>query len=134
MNRLRFMQACLIGLLALLISSCTISPETQAKMDEYARTIPTCTSDQDCQEKWNAARTWVMENSDFAIRAESDTRIFSTTTSISQSGVGVIVDRVAVAGGGYQITVNVECFSAYGCPDVWAKKIYFNKTVNAAQL
>jgi len=100
-------------------------------MDEYARTIPTCSSDSDCQLKWAAARGWVVANSTFAIRAESDERIMSTSNLITMSGIGVIVDRVAT-NGGYQITVDVECFSAYGCPNIWDTMLDFNRSVNAA--
>lgn len=119
------------GLTVLLLSSCAISPAIQAKMDEYNRTIPTCSSESDCQTKWLAARAWVVANSDFAIRAESEQRIMATSNIISMSGLGVVVDRVA-ANGSYQITVNVECFSAYGCPDIWDTMLDFNRTLNEA--
>lgn len=118
-------------LTVLLVSSCAISAEIQAKMDEYDRTIPTCSSESDCQTKWLAARAWVVANSDFAIRADSEQRIMATSNIISMSGLGVVVDRVA-ANGRYQITVAVECFSAYGCPNIWDTKLDFNRTVNEA--
>lgn len=115
------------------VSACSVSPATQALRDEYARTIPTCSSAQNCMPKWAAARTWVVENSDFAIRSESDTRIMATSNIISLSGLGVTVDRVTADAGGYQITVTVECFSAYGCPSLPESMVSFNRAVNAVQ-
>ena len=101
-------------------------------MDEYNRTIPVCSSDSDCRSKWSAARAWVVENSDFGIRAEGDDRIMATSNIVSTSGLGVVVDRIEV-GGGYQILVDLECFSAYGCPDIWDSMLDFNRRVNAAR-
>jgi hypothetical protein len=118
---------------ALSISACAVSAATQALMDEYERTIPSCASDQDCQPKWTAARAWVVQNSDFAIRGESDTRIMATSNIISQSGMGVTVNKITADAGGYQITVTVECFSAYGCPNLRESMVEFNQAVNTAQ-
>ena len=118
---------------ALSISACAVSEATQALMDEYQRTIPSCAGDRDCQPKWAAARAWVVQNSDFAIRSESDTRIMATSNIISQSGMGVTVDKITADAGGYQITVTVECFSAYGCPNLWQAMVEFNQAVNTAQ-
>lgn len=118
---------------ALMLSACAASPETQALKAEYARTIPTCSSDEDCRRKWTAARAWVVENSDFSIRSESETRIMSTSNVTSQSGLGVTVNRSPAGESNYLIEVSVECFSAYGCPNTWETMVDFNKTLNAAQ-
>ena len=84
----------LFGLAAVsVISSCAVSPETQAKMDEFARTIPSCSSSADCAPKWNAAHNWTEENSSFVIQGDSDTRIFASSTLTTQSGLGVVVYR-----------------------------------------
>jgi len=120
----------LVTLASGLLSTCTIPAEVQAKMDEYARTIPICPGDADCQAKWSVARTWVAANSDFAIRGESDTRIMASSNIVSTNGMGVVVNRVA-ANGGDQITVDLECFAAYGCPNIWDSMLDFNQTINA---
>jgi hypothetical protein len=130
MQQLRFMQTGLIILALAGLLSCATSPEVQAKMDTFARTTPTCSSDFDCQAKWTAARAWVVENSDFPIRTPNEQRISASSTLISDAGTGVIVNRVAADGGGYQIIVDVECFSAYGCPNIWDLKLDFNRAVN----
>ena len=115
---------------AALLASCAVSPQAQAKLDEYARTIPTCSSDAEYDHKWALARQWIVDNSTFAIRGESDMRINTNSNIISQSGVGVLVNKVANGSNGSQIIVEVECFSAYGCPDLWDMQIDFNRTVN----
>lgn len=116
------------------LSSCAVSPETQARMDEFQRTIPTCSSGADCSSKWTTARAWVAENSDFPIQGDSDTRIYATSNSLNTlSGIGVIVDRVAVSGGTYQILADMQCFSSYNCPELWDRMVDFNRTVNNAQ-
>ncbi len=128
----RYRWATLSALAAFLLVSCAVSPETQAKMNEYSRTIPTCLSDAECNRKWAVARNWTLENSEFTIRSESETRINATSNIISQSGVGVVVTKVATSSNGFQIIVDPECFSAYACPDIWNLKIDFNQTVNGA--
>ena len=126
----RYRWAILSTLAALSLMSCAVSPETQAKMDEYARTIPTCLSDAECDSKWAVARTWTLQNSDFNIRGESDTRINASSNIISQSGIGVIVTKVANGSNRFQFVADLECFSAYTCPELWDLKVDFNKTIN----
>lgn len=122
--------AMLSTLTALLLISCAVRPEIQAKMDEYARTIPTCSSDAECDPKWALARTWTLQNSAFNIRGESDVRINANSNIISQSGVGVIITKVANESGGFQLIADLECFSAYSCPELWELKVDFNRTIN----
>lgn len=128
-SEVRLVGPILAGVTALLLSACAISPEIQAKMDEFDRTIPTCSNATACQTKWAAARDWTVANSSFSIRGNSDTRIFATGTLISQGGIGVVVNRVQTSDG-YQIVVDMECFSAYSCPGIWDSKIDFNRTLN----
>lgn len=119
------------GALATLLSACAVSPETQALIDEYERTIPSCNSQADCDSKWAAARSWALENADFPIYSESATRIRATSTLTTNSGVGVVVRR---EGGPnqYQFYVDVECFTVYGCPGIWETKIDFNRRLNGS--
>ena len=80
---------------ALLLVSCAVSPETQAKMDEYARTIQSSLGDTECASKWVVARMWTLQNSDFNTRGETDIRINASSNIISQSGIGVTVTKGA---------------------------------------
>ena len=115
--------------LTLLVTACAVSPETQAKIEAYNNSIPICSATADCAAKWQAARRWALENSDFPILTESDDRIMASSTLMSMRGVGVVVTRETAAGGDYQLLVDIECFSAYGCPDAWDLKLDFNQTV-----
>jgi hypothetical protein len=117
---------CVVGLL----TACAVSPETQALMDEYDRTIPSCSTSLECQTKWAAARSWAIANADFPIYTESDTRIRATSTLTTTSGIGVVVHREG-SGNNYRFLVDVECFNAYGCPNIWQAKVDFNRTLNA---
>lgn len=128
MSKLR----CSAMLVGALLYACAVNPETQAKMDEFYRTIPSCSSDADCDQKWALARRWTEQNSDFSIRGESDTRINASSNIISQSGIGVVVNKVTTGSGRYQIIADLECFSAYSCPELWDLKVDFNRTVNGA--
>lgn len=83
--------------------------------------------------KWAAARAWLVENSDYPIQGDSDTRIYASNALNTISGVGVIVDRVAGDAGAYQIVADMECFSAYNCPDLWDRMVDFNRTVISAR-
>ena len=128
----RYRWAIVSTLAALTLISCAVRPETQAKMDEYARTIPTCLGDDECDRKWSVARTWTAQNSDFSIRGESDIRINANSNITSQSGIGVIITKVANGSDGFQFIADLECFSAYSCPELWDLKVDFNKTINGA--
>jgi len=124
----------LSGMLAIaaltgLLTACAVSPETQALIDEYERTIPSCNSQIDCETKWANARTWVMENSDFPIYTESATRIRATSTLTTSAGVGVVVTREG-SGNQYRFLVDVECLNAFGCPNIWETKLDFNRALN----
>ena len=132
MNTQKLKQIALVALSTLVLSACSISAETQAKMDEFNRTIPTCSGEADCSSKWNAALNWVEANSDFAVRGPAEDRINATSNIRSQGGVGVVVTRVA-SGSGYQLVVDTECFSAYGCPNIWDLQLDFNRSVNGAR-
>ncbi len=116
--------------MSLVTFGCAVSPEVQAKMDAYAQSIPTCASASDCESKWQTARNWAIENSDFPILTESEDRIMASSTLIGMSGIGVVVTRDSLAAGA-RILVDVECFSAYRCPDIWDLKLAFNAAVNA---
>ena len=113
-----------------LLTACAVSPETQALMDEYERSIPTCSNSLECQSKWAAARSWAIENADFPKYTESETRIRATSTLTTTSGIGVVVHREG-SGNNYRFLVDVECFNAYGCPNIWEAKVDFNRSLNA---
>ena len=118
---------------SLFLAACSASEEYLARLAEIERTIPVCTSDADCQAKWNAARTWVVTNADFSLRSDNETRIDTLNSDSTRAGTAVQVDRVQGRNGEYQIVVDVECFAAYGCPNELDMRLDFNRTINAVQ-
>lgn len=128
---MKMMRMLLLVTLALVAVGCAVSPEIRALMDEYERTVPVCASELDCRAKWQAARAWAIENSDFPILRESELRIMASSTLSPERGVGVVVTRDGILAGA-SLRVEVECFSASECPNVWEKQIEFNRTIAAA--
>lgn len=122
-----------LGLLVLVgtltLAACGISAETQARIDEYHRTIPSCSSRAECQTKWARARDWAVQNSDYPIYSESETRIRASSTMTTTSGTGIVVTREG-SDNQWRFFVAVECFSAGGCGDVWETRLDFNRVVN----
>lgn len=118
---------------SLMLASCGASEEYLARLAEVERTIPSCTSEAECEAKWSAARSWVIANADFSLRTDNDTRIDTLNADSTRSGTAVQVDRVEGRNGEFQIVVDVECFAAYGCPSELDMRLDFNRTVNAAQ-
>ena len=131
MSLTRPLQLLILGALTAVLAGCAVSPETRARQEEYARTIPTCDSDSECEAMWQAARSWAVANSDFPIFSESETRIRATSTLTTNAGMGVVVHRTPTDNG-YEFTVEMECFTAYGCGDVWEPMLDFNRVVAAA--
>lgn len=118
---------------SLMLASCGASEEYLARLAEVERTIPSCTSEAECEAKWSAARSWVIANADFSLRTDNDTRIDTLNSDSTRSGTAVQVDRVEGRNGEFQIVVDVECFAAYGCPNELDMRLDFNRAVNAAQ-
>jgi hypothetical protein len=122
-----------LGLLVLFgtltLTACGVSPETQAKINEYRRTVPSCSSQAECQTKWARARDWAVQNADYPIYSESETRIRASSTMTTTSGTGIVVTREG-SGNQWRFFVDIECFSAGGCGDVWDTRLDFNRVVN----
>lgn len=118
---------------ASLLAACGASEERLARLAEFERTIPVCTSEAECQAKWDAARAWVVANADFSLRTDNENRIDTLNADSTRSGTAVQVDRVAGQNGEFRIIVDVECFAAYGCPSEVDMSLDFNRTINAVQ-
>lgn len=119
---------------SLALAACSPSEEYLARLAEFERTIPICTSDAQCEAKWSAARDWVVANADFSLRTDSEIRIDTLNADSTRSGTAVQVDRFEGQNGEFRIVVDVECFAAYGCPSELDMRLDFNRTINAVQL
>lgn len=111
-------------------AACGSSASYEQRLAEFNRTIPSCSTTADCNRKWQAARQWVIENSDFQLRTDSDDRIDTLNSNSTRSGTSIQVDRVPLGNGSYRIVVDVECFAAYGCPNELDKRLEFNQLLN----
>lgn len=112
------------------LAACGASASYEARLAEFNNTIPTCSSANECETKWQAARQWVIENADFALRSDSADRIDTLNANSTRSGTSIQVDRIDQGNGNYQIVVDVECFAAYGCPNEIDKRLEFNRLLN----
>ncbi|MEQ8312702.1 MAG: hypothetical protein RL839_16880 [Gammaproteobacteria bacterium] len=125
----------LLRLLLLVLTTCTLaacgsSASYEERLAEFNRTIPSCSSEADCNRKWQAARQWVIENADFQLRTDSEDRIDTLNSNSTRSGTSIQVDRVPLGNDTYRIVVDVECFAAYGCPNELDKRLEFNRLLN----
>ena len=99
MSKLTVPELAALALLLVLPGACAVSPETQAKIDEFNSSIPQCSSELECQTMWATARRWTLEHSDFPIYTESESRIRATSTLTTSAGTGIVVYREAQNGG-----------------------------------
>ncbi len=124
---------CILLPCMVMLSACGVSAATQAKIDEFNRTIPSCSGAADCAAKWQAARTWVLENADFGLQADNENLIETLVPRLqSQSGTSAKVERVSLGSGRYELRVSTDCHAAYGCSNPWDLGIDFNRSVAAA--
>lgn len=117
-------------LVGLSLTTCGSTGNYEQRLAEFNQTIPTCNSSSDCESKWQAARQWVVANSDFQLRTDSADRIDTLNSNSTRSGTSIQVDRIDLGNGSYQIFVDVECFAAYGCPNELDLRLEFNRLLN----
>jgi len=115
------------------------SAETLAKQAEFNRTIPICTNEKDCTDKWDAAQLWVVHHADFKIQTATNVLIETYNATNGTTSLAVRVTKEPVGGGQYKFLVNVWCDNIFGCipnnrnfDDEWDAALDFNRTVGAA--
>ena len=118
--------------LVVLLNACSVSSETQALIDTYNSTIPTCTEGADCVTKWEAARSWVVSTASYAIRVSNEDRIETYNADSTRAGTAVQVTREPIGEGQYRLIVNIDCFAISRCPPYWETLIDFNHSVASA--
>lgn len=118
--------------LAAVLGGCQVPAATQALIDEYNATIPVCEGAADCEAKWQAAYSWVLDTATYTIRVASPDRIETYNADNTRAGTAVQVTREALGGDRYRFLVNVDCFAIYGCPPIWETRIDFNRIVGRA--
>lgn len=134
-NRTLHQPVHLTGALALaaLLAGCSIPAATQALIDEYNSTIPTCSAGPDCQAKWQAARIWVTGTASYGIRVANEDRIETYDADSTRAGTAMQVIREPLGGDRYRILVNIDCFAISGCLPYWETKIEFNRLIGSTR-
>jgi hypothetical protein len=117
------------------VGGCATNEEYAQKLAEIDRTTPICSSTDECEAKWAAARKWVLDNAGWKLQIVNDD--FMQTANPGQYSVYLAarVNKEPLGGGSYKIVAEVWCNNAFGCsPDRLSALLDFNKTVDAAYL
>ena len=120
-------------LIPFFLTSCAgVSPEMQAVMDEYRRTIPTCTEGAECERLWGAAQVWVTQNAGYRIQTATDTVIETFGPLGSSTSLAARVVREYTGPEQYRIVITMGCANIFGCtPEPWGTSLAFNRHINS---
>jgi hypothetical protein len=122
-----------LALVTTALAGCSNNKQTEAWQAEVQRTLPTCQSEDVCQVKWSAARSWVLSHAGTKIQ-NYGVDYFDTYNPIPNSPrLAAQVSKDAVGAGKYVIKAKLWCDNMFGCqPNAWQALVDFNKSVNAA--
>jgi|GEM_PF-6485604 len=115
-----------------LLSGCkSVSPQQQAAIDE---SIPVCNSESDCETKWTAAGSWVLNNTKSTLQIYSDNLIETDPPAKHSASLAARITKKPLRLAGlYQISATVWCDSFLGCePKIADALLDFNSYVNSA--
>lgn len=118
------------------LSGCAVqqNPETQAKINEIQRTIPTCTDEKECNVMWEAAQLWVVKNAGYKIQTATTVLIQTFNATGSKVELAAQITKEPQGGGRYQFVAKVGCDNMFGCkPNRLDALLDFNRTLNAVQ-
>ncbi|WP_201769732.1 hypothetical protein [Pseudomonas chlororaphis] len=120
-------------MISALLTGCANTKEVDSWRAEAQRTTPVCTSDNQCQVMWSAARGWVLNNAGTKIQ-NYGADYFDTYNPIQNSPrLAAQVSKDALGSGKYKISVKLWCDNMFGCqPNAWQALVDFNRTVNLA--
>lgn len=130
MNRLAFAAA----FAAMTLTGCaTTNAAHQARVAQFQSTIPTCTGEEDCRAKWEAAQVWVAQHSDLKIQTATNVLIETYGGGQYDPTLSMRVLKEPQGGGSYRIVFSGGCNNMFGCvPDKWETGAAFNQAVSAA--
>lgn len=120
-------------LTAALLTGCASTAQNKELVAKYQATIPECSSGEDCEIKWAAARRWVQMRAGLRIENYDENYIQTHKHyDFANTALGVEVTREPIGSGRYQIVAKmwVNNFLAEG--DVPARMVEFNDYVNSA--
>lgn len=110
-----------------MLSGCVSQQAIDAER-RWQATIPTCSTDKECELKWAAARRWLLTNS--SMKLQHYAADLMETYNPTQEGIGARVIKEPIDETAYRLVVDVWCggFSCFG--DMTALKQSFNDYVD----
>lgn len=123
----------LLGLMSVVIflAGCAVSPEQQARINQFQATIPQCRNEEVCKQMWEAAQVWVVRNSGFRVQVATDAIIETFSSVGNTTALAARVVKEPLGSGSYRIVVSVWCDNIFGCsPNSWSAAQDFNNTLN----
>lgn len=115
------------------LAGCANTQEVDAWRAEAQRTMPVCTSENQCQVMWSAARGWVLSHAGTKIQ-NYGADYFDTYNPMPNSpALAAQVSKDALGSGKHKISAKLWCDNMFGCqPNAWQALLDFNRTVNLA--
>ena len=106
--------------LALLLSGCAAPHHVRPDILEKAKEPLACTSKMQCDHYWQRAKAWLMENSRYPIRTETESVIATAKPTEVSPYLVYKITRMNKANGSGEIKISADCGSDLGCiPDKW---------------
>lgn len=98
---------------AALLTGCVSQAEIDAER-HFQSTIPTCSTEKECELKWAAARRWLLSNSSMKLQHYAPDLM--ETYNPAQEGIGARVIKEPIDNTTYRLVVDVWCggFSCFG--------------------
>ncbi len=125
----------LFTLTAAILAGCATAPTAEqiAARNAIAETIPTCSSEKECEVKWAAARAWINANAGWRLQHVQADYLETYNSVGGSTNIAVRVTKEPLRTGGYRILGSVWCDNMFGCyPDKWIALKHFNDYVNAS--
>lgn len=101
--------------IATLTACAPMTPYQQSIIDAEANAPLTCTKGDDCEIKWGRALQWILSNSAYKIRSQSDSLIATEGPLPDALDYGFVVSKVAQGNGLYLIEFDGGCGNIFGC-------------------
>lgn len=104
------------------LSGCAFTPEKEVEQSRQIAiaTIPTCSSDKECEVKWSAARAWILANAGWKIKLITNDFIETYSAVGGETTLSVRVVKEPMQNGTYRLNASIWCDNMWGCiPDKW---------------
>lgn len=93
--------------------------------------VPTCSSERECDAKWNASEIWIKHNIRREITTRTDTMMQTAMDQSPGNYLSARVHKEHVEGNTWRINAQMYCARKTGCdPSPWEATQSFNRAVN----